>query len=156
MPQSTHHDLHQALVALQRGAGHLLDEFYEKIGRHHASISGHVAEVGQPPADISDGELGFEVSIELPGIEEKDLDVTVVGDRLIVKGEKRQESEKKTKTYYSRERVYGAVERTFWLPPGVDGDKARAVYSNGVLHITMPRKKGSKAVGRKVQIGGSR
>lgn len=153
MAEATHRDLHQALVQLRQGASHLLDEFYDKIGRHHASISGHVAARDQAPADVSDSEIGFEASIELPGMSEKDLEVTIADNRLVVRGEKKQEVEKRTKTYHCQERYYGAVERVFLLPPGLDSDKTRAIYSNGILTVTVPRKKGAV---RKLRVGTTR
>ena len=143
---------HAALAHLKRGVSHLLDEFYDKIGRHHHAVSGHVAGPIEPPANAGVTEIGFEASIELPGIDEKDLEVTVVDDRLVVKGEKKQEIEEKGRDFHRKERYFGAFERVFTLPADLDSDKTRASYESGVLRITVPRKKGAKPAVKKIAV----
>ncbi len=152
MAEKAYGDSHDALATLKRGVSHLLDEFYDKIGKHHHAVSGHVAEQLQPPANAGVTEIGFEASIELPGIDEKDLEVTVVDDRLVVKGEKKQEIEDKGRDYHRRERYFGAFERVFLLPTDLDPDKTRATYEGGVLNIVVPRKKGAKPAVKKIPI----
>ncbi len=91
-----------------------------------------------PRADVVETDEGVEVTIELPGLEEKDIEVTLSEDSLTVKGEKKLEHEEKMKGYYLSERSYGAFQRTIPLPPGVDTDKAEAVFKNGVLTVKIP------------------
>ena len=142
--------------AARGGVARVLDDLYEKIGRHHHGVSGHVAEPIPPPADAGATNGGFEVSIELPGIDKKDLEVTVSGGRLSVKGEKRQAKQRKGQHYHLEERCYGAFERVFTLPPGLDTDAIRATYVNGVLTVAIPRKKDAKRTVKKIAVKGRR
>ena len=146
----------EALAGLRRGVAELLEEFYEKIGRHHQAVSGHVVEMGQPPAEAGVSDVGFEISIELPGIEKKDLEIDVTGNRLSVKGKKRQAKEEKGRDYHLQERRYGAFERVFTLSPELDADKTQATYENGVLTVTVPRKKGVKRGAKKIAVKSGR
>ena len=90
-----------------------------------------------PPIDISEDDKTYKISAELPGLDAKDVEVSVSGDRLLLKGEKRQEKEEKNKNYYLSERSYGSFQRSFELPATVDRDKVAAEFSKGVLTITM-------------------
>jgi len=74
-----------------------------------------------------------------PGIDAKDIDVSVSGDTLVLKGEKRQEKEEKDTNYHFSERSYGSFQRSFQLPSSVDRDKVAADFSKGVLTITLPK-----------------
>ena len=92
-----------------------------------------------PAIDMSEDERAYKVSAELPGINAKDIDVSVSGDTLVLKGEKRQEKEEKDKNYHFSERTYGSFQRSFQLPSSVDRDKVAADFSKGVLTITLPK-----------------
>src|ERR1700739_2672474 len=92
-----------------------------------------------PAIDMSEDEKAYKISAELPGIDAKDIDVSVSGDTLVLRGEKRQEKEKKDQNYHFSERVYGSVQRSFQLPSTVDRDKVAADFSKGVLTITLPK-----------------
>ena len=103
-----------------------------------------------PAIDMSEDEKAYKISAELPGIDAKDIDVSVSGDMLVLKGEKRQEKEQKEKNFYLSERSYGSFQRSFYVPDGVDRDKIAADFSKGVLTITMP--KTAKAVQQQKKI----
>jgi HSP20 family protein len=90
-----------------------------------------------PAIDMSEDEKVYKISAELPGIDAKDIDVSVSGDMLVLKGEKRQEE--KDKNYHFSERTYGSFQRSFQLPSSVDRDKVAADFSKGVLTITLPK-----------------
>jgi HSP20 family protein len=92
-----------------------------------------------PAIDMSEDEKVYKISAELPGIDAKDIDVSVSGDTLVLKGEKRQEKEEKDKNYHFSERTYGSFQRSFQLPSSVDRDKVAADFSKGVLTITLPK-----------------
>ena len=92
-----------------------------------------------PAIDMSEDEKAYKISAELPGIDAKDIDVSVSGNTLVLKGEKRQEKEEKDKNYYFSERAYGSFQRAFELPASVDRDKISADFSKGVLTITLPK-----------------
>ena len=92
-----------------------------------------------PAIDMSEDERAYRISAELPGINAKDIDVSVSGDTLVLKGEKRQEKEEKDTNYHFSERSYGSFQRSFQLPSSVDRDKVAADFSKGVLTITLPK-----------------
>src|SRR5246127_1786470 len=92
-----------------------------------------------PAIDMSEDEKAYKISAELPGIDAKDIDVSVSGDMLVLKGEKRQEREEKDKNYHFSERAYGSFQRAFELPASVDRGKITADFSKGVLTIILPK-----------------
>src|SRR5215471_2662353 len=92
-----------------------------------------------PAIDMNEDEKAYKISAELPGINAKDIDVSVSGDMLVLKGEKRQEKEEKDKNYHYSERAYGSFQRTFDLPASIDRNKVSADFSKGVLTITLPK-----------------
>jgi len=80
---------------------------------------------------MREDEKVYKISAELPGIDAKDVDVSVFGDMLVLKGEKRQEREEKDKNYHLSERAYGSFQRAFELPASVDRNKIAADFSKG-------------------------
>jgi HSP20 family protein len=92
-----------------------------------------------PAIDMSEDDRVYEISAELPGLDAKDIDVSVSGSTLVLKGERRQEKEEKDKNYHFSERAYGSFQRAFDLPGSVDRDKVSADFSKGVLTITLPK-----------------
>lgn len=98
-----------------------------------------------PVADIQNKPTCYEVTAELPGIDENHVEVKVTDGMLTIKGEKRQEQERKGEGLYLSERRFGAIERAFRMPPGVDASKIEAVLKNGVLTVTLPKTAEAKA-----------
>jgi HSP20 family protein len=96
-----------------------------------------------PSLDISETEDAMEVSAELPGLCEKDIDVTLSPDKsyLTIKGEKREEKERKEKGYYQSERSYGVFRRTVALPGPAKEDQIQATFQNGVLTVQLVKDK---------------
>ena len=119
----------------------------EPAFRHESTFS-----VPSPAVDVTEDDVAFKVTAEVPGMSEKEIEVLVSGDSLTLKGEKRQEREQEEKNFYLSERSYGSFQRSFYVPEDVDRDKIAADFSKGVLTITMP--KTAKAVGqtRKVEV----
>jgi HSP20 family protein len=105
-----------------------------------------------PPIDMSEDDKAYKISAELPGLDAKDVDVSVSGNMLILKGEKRQEKEEKDKNYYFSERAYGSFQRAFELPASVDHDKVAADFSKGVLTITLPKTPGAQKQQKKIEV----
>jgi len=97
----------------------------------------------QPAVDLVESEKEFEITAELPGMDEKDIQIELSDSRLVIKGEKSESKEEKVKDYYLSERHYGSFQRAFQLPDSVDRDKIEASFSKGVLSVRMP--KGAKA-----------
>ncbi len=92
-----------------------------------------------PSVDIFEKDDKFVVKAELPGMKEEDIDVSVVGDTLTVKGEKKTETEVNEEDYYRCERSYGNFYRSIPLPSTVDANKIEANYQDGVLEVTLPK-----------------
>ena len=93
-----------------------------------------------PAVDVSETGDKITVKAEIPGMEAKDIDISMVGDTLVIKGEKKAEKEGKDENYHMVERSYGSFSRSMKLPATVDPDKVDASYKNGVLTIVLPKK----------------
>jgi HSP20 family protein len=105
-----------------------------------------------PKVDVSESDSGYEIEAELPGLEGKDIDVTVSDGVLTIKGQKKLEREEKKKDYYLSERSYGSFQRAFELPSGVDIYKIAASFEKGVLSVSLPKSGEAKAKERKIEI----
>jgi len=103
-----------------------------------------------PAFDISENEKGYVVKAELPGIDAKDLEITVSGGTLSVKGEKKRETEERGETYHRIERTYGSFHRSFRIPDAVQTDKVDATYKDGILKLVIPKAEASKV--RKIEV----
>lgn len=114
--------------------------FYEYFGR---LPSRRLPDRGDwsPAVDISETDQTFVVHVEAPGMERKDLELSLRGRILLIKGKKRKEREEKNKSHYRIERKYGAFSRSLELPDEVDVDKLEARYKDGVLTISIPKMK---------------
>ncbi len=105
------------------------------------------------PLDITEDENNFYVKASLPGVNPEDMEVTVHGDVLTIRGEMKQENENKSEQYYLRERRYGTFSRSVTLPASVKSDQVDAEYHNGVLTLTLPKTDEVKP--KRIQIKGS-
>lgn len=133
------------------GVGNLMDfEPMRSLGR--TSLGGMIESA---KADISESDSKYEISVELPGIDEKDIEVGVSDGVLTLKAEKRDEREEKKTNYHLTERSYGSVRRSFRIPEGVETDKIKAAFSKGVLEVTLPKTKEAKAKQRKIAVKAS-
>ena len=94
----------------------------------------------KPTLDLGATEQEYTISVELPGVDEKDVKVEIADDTLTIRGEKRQEKEEKDKNFYRVERSYGSFQRVLSLPEDADQDNVKAVFKKGVLTVTLPRK----------------
>jgi HSP20 family protein len=100
--------------------------------------------VWQPPVDIyEDAELVV-IKAELPGIDQKDIEVRIENNTLTLRGERKHDQEIQKENFHRVERFYGTFQRSFSLPQGVDQEKVKAACDNGVLTITLPKKEDTK------------
>lgn len=114
---------------------------------------GHaVSNFFSPSADASNSDDTYEISMELPGVDEKDIDISVHDNVLTVMGEKKFEQEKKEKNYYFSERRYGSFQRSFRLPPGIQQNDIAARFNNGVLTVTIPKMLEQEPSRQKIEI----
>jgi HSP20 family protein len=104
-----------------------------------------------PPVDVYEDEHTITVQAELPGIDEKDIDVRVENSVLTISGERRLENEEKRENYHRRERSYGRFTRSFTLPSTVDPENINAEFNNGLLKITLNKR--AEAKPKQIKIG---
>ncbi len=102
--------------------------------------------------DVGETDDSVEVNADLPGIDQKDISVTLRNGNLMIRGERRHESEEKKKNYYRAERSYGAFSRSIPLPCEVDQDKIDARFQNGVLTVRLPKSTAARESERKIEI----
>lgn len=124
-----------------------IDRLFDGFARN---LSGRVAGALMPSMDMSETDKEIEITAELPGLEEKDVQLNVADNMLTIRGEKKNEREEKDKDYHLLERNYGSFTRTVELPPGVDPDSIKAVIAKGVLKVTVPKPTLSQA--RKIEV----
>jgi HSP20 family protein len=105
-----------------------------------------------PAVDIVEKDNAFEVTAELPGLDEKDIEVKLANGGLTIKGEKQEEKVEKEKGYYLRERQFGSFERCFRVPEGVDTDKIEANFKKGILTVTLPKKPEAQKPVKKIAV----
>jgi HSP20 family protein len=110
-------------------------------------------ELGKAPAvDIAEREKEYEITAELPGMEEKNIDVKFADGILTIKGEKKEEREEKKKDYYLSERRFGSFQRSFQVPDGVDADKIEASFKDGLLTVILPKSAQAQKSEKKIAI----
>jgi HSP20 family protein len=97
-----------------------------------------------PKLDVSETKDAIIVKAEIPGVEQKDIEVSLQEGALTIKGEKHQEKEEKDERHHRVERSYGAFMRSITLPASVEGDKVTAAFKNGLLTVTMPKAPAAK------------
>ena len=102
--------------------------------------------------DVAESEDAVEISAELPGMDEGDVELSSSDGVLTIKGEKKTETEEKKKDYYFRERRFGSFARSFRIPDSVDEDKIKATFDKGVLDVVLPKRPEAKAKAKKISI----
>lgn len=105
-----------------------------------------------PAVDIAETDKAYEITAELPGLDEKNVEVKVANGMLTIKGAKKEEKEEKKKDYYLSERRYGSFERRFQIPEGVEADKIEATFKKGLLTVTLPKTAAAQAAEKKIAI----
>ena len=106
-----------------------------------------------PAMELTDKKDHYELSLELPGMEEKDIDVECAEGMLTISGEKREEAEEKTDGYLVSERSYGSFRRQLTLPADVDPERIDAKFSQGVLKLNLKKDEKARSQSRKIKIG---
>jgi HSP20 family protein len=137
--------------SLHREIDRLFDEFARGLGIPGANLNNLV-----PKMDVAETDKEIEVTAELPGLERKDVDISLEDNMLVIRGEKKIEKEEKkeekdeSKNYHVAERSYGVFYRVIELPKGVDPSRIQATMSNGVLKVTIPKPAQSEA--KKIEV----
>ena len=144
--------------SLRREVEHLFDDF--QLGAWRSPFGRTLfepfrrGEMGwkTPAVDVVEKEKAYEITAELPGMDESNIDVKFSDGTLTIKGEKREEKEEKKKDFYLSERRYGSFQRSFSVPDGVDADKIEAGFKNGVLTVTLPKTPEAQKSEKKIAI----
>lgn len=123
------------LVSLQRE----IDRLFHDFGRGFPALGTREPRDLMPAIDVTETDGEIEITAELPGLEEKDVQINVSDNVLTIRGEKKAEKEDKQKDYHVVERSYGSFYRALELPAGVDADKIKADIAKGVLKVTVPK-----------------
>jgi len=133
---------------LHREIDRLFDELTNSVGM---SGNGGVTSL-LPSIDVNENDKEISITVEMPGLERKDVDISLENDILTIRGEKKMEAEKdeKDRNVHLAERTYGVFYRALQLPPGVDPSSVQAAMQNGVLKITIPKPARSQA--RKIEV----
>jgi len=135
------------ITTLQRDMNRVFESFWNRFGDLDWPWGS-----GEARSDVVETDDHVEVSVELPGMDMEDIEVSVTDDMMTIKGEKKIERQEEKKGYYVSERSYGAIYRTIPLPPGVDGDKAEASFRNGVLTIRLPQTPEAQARVKRIEV----
>lgn len=105
-----------------------------------------------PAVDVSESDKVYRLTAEVPGMEANEIDVTVNGYTLTIKGEKRQKKEEKGESFYMCERSFGAFQRSFSLPSGVDREKISSELRKGILTVTLPKTAQARQLKQTIQV----
>ena len=144
--------VHHAKESFREKVADLLEDVWEKIGQYHHGVSRHVEGGVAADTDLTEGENMLTFSLELPGMDENDIEVAIEAGRLTIRGEKRNEREEKGENYVFRERRFGRFERVFAMPANVDEKKVKANLSKGVLTVAVPCRIEAGGGSRRIEI----
>lgn len=138
------------LARMHREMDRLFEGFFGSLDRPSDWRSDLVL---KPSVDIAESKRAYRISVEVPGVDENDIDLTLDGDALIISGEKRQESEDDEDGFHRVERRYGSFRRVLTLPTDADADNISAKFRKGVLRIEIPRTAEDSGSRKRIEIG---
>ena len=128
------------MVALRQAMDRLFDDSFVRPSR----FAGLFGEGADMPIDMYQTDEDVVVKASVPGVNPEEIDVTIAGDTLTIKGETKTEEEIEKENYFRKERSYGAFSRSILLPSSLQTDKAEASFENGVLTLTIPKAEEAK------------
>jgi HSP20 family protein len=146
------HEGADAVGALQANINHAFESFWRNLDLPLPGAWGMDSKNVLPNVDIGETEKAVEIKAELPGLEPKDVEVTLGDGAVTIRGQKKAEREAMEKDYVLRERSFGTVERTVPLPDGLNLDAAEAVFKNGVLTLTIAKTPEAQAAVRRIPV----
>ena len=141
------------LTTLQDRLNQLFTQPFGPLSRFGGFDQSLTASTFVPAVDIYEDEHNIVLTAEVPGVEEKDLDINLENGVLAISGERKMENEEKENNFHRIERSYGRFTRSFTLPPTVDDDNVRAEFNNGVLKITLAKREEAKPKQIKIEAG---
>ena len=131
-------DLASEFMNMQREIDRMFDRF------SGGTLDDGITSTWLPAVDIIENENDYLVKVELPGVDKNGVKITINDDVLTIRGEKKQEREKKDDNYHRVERSYGSFQRSFTLPSSVQSEKIEASYDNGILTVMLPKAEEAK------------
>ncbi len=140
------------LDVFQREMNRLFDDFFKGTGIKPWAEEMESLGAFTPQVNMVEDEKSIQVSAELPGLDEKDVEISLSKDSLTIKGEKKEETEHKDKGAYYLERSFGSFTRVLPMPKDVNTEKAEATFKKGVLTITVPKLEKEKQSQKKIRI----
>jgi HSP20 family protein len=143
-------DLLDPFVAFRREVDRMFDGFFDGFGRPGRSLTGWSDLT--PTMDLVENDKDLTITAELPGLDEKDFEVTVAGDLLTLKGEKKSDHEQRNGDSYYAERRYGSFTRSVRLPFEVKDDAVEAKYDKGVLTVRIPKPAEMQRAVRRIEV----
>ena len=138
------------IFSLQRDVNRIFEDFWKRFDQPFGAFGR--GDACGPRTEIAETDNALEVSVELPGLDQKDVDVSLTDTALTIKGEKKSERDESKKGYHLSERSYGSFYRSIPLPSGVDTDKANAEFKNGVLTVTLPKTQEALSRVKKIEV----
>jgi len=144
--------------SLRREVDRLFDDFHWRLpfSRRPFDVEpfwhGEISWGKAPAVDLVEKEKSYEITAELPGMDESNVTVSFSDGKLTIKGEKKEEKEEQKKDFYLSERRYGTFQRMFYVPEGVDADKIEASFKNGVLTVSLPKTPAAQQKQRQIAV----
>ena len=151
VPSTIQNEEANPFLTLHREMNRLFDDVFDRFDSSMPSLLGRLP--SWPSIEVTASDKEVRIAAELPGLEEKDIDLLVDDDVLTIRGEKRAETEDKDRRF--SERYYGRFERVIPLPFEVEDDKAEASFKNGVLTVTLPKSPKAQEKAKRIAINGS-
>lgn len=148
--QETNRNPFTDLLDIQKEMNNLFNSF--SLSRWGDREHGLLESSWAPAIDVHDSKDHIVVKADLPGLKKEDIDVSVQEGTLVIRGEKKEEAERKEKGLIRTERFYGSFYRAVSLPTAVDDTKVKAAYKNGVLELTLPKKEEAKPKQIKIDV----
>ena len=148
-------DFYDPFVTFRREVDRMFDDFFSGFGSRAAQPWSSGWQGVVPTVDVTGGEKEIVVTAELPGLDEKDFEVTLAGDVLTIKGEKRAESENRNGSAHYVERRFGSFSRSVRLPYVVEDEQVEAKYDKGVLTVRLPKPAEAQRQVRRIEVKGA-
>lgn len=142
-------DIWEPFASLRRDMERMFEDFSRDVGWGPPATTGMAT---PPRIDVSETDTELKIEAEMPGVDEKDVEVVLSDGRLTIKGEKKQEKEEKKKDYHLIERSYGSFARSIGLPFEADPGQVKATFGKGVLTVTVPKPPEVKAKEKKIPV----
>lgn len=142
--------------ALTRGMSEMVHQLFRQFDEHlpHPLFRTGAGFNGMPSVDVVETDDEVTVTADLPGLDEKDLQITLDDRVLTLRGERKEEHEKKGRNFRQIERSYGAFHRSIGLPEGIDPDRVEAAFKKGVLQVKIGKLPGTKRSVRRIEVKG--